>query len=486
MMRFALALALSAACGIHALSEKEAILLALSRHPDIRIQAYALTTDSLRLAAAKSAARPLITLSGENAAEYHPAIREDNGMAATTHQEFSGNLKASASTLLPGGGSVSLSASNGYNRNPDSSRTIHASRLSLLLKQPLLQNAWGLSDAEVGIRVERNNLALSRKQFDAAVEQVLSDVRGNYWDWVLAERQRIIRETDLSYASQELENARTRLKLGVGTEMDTLSSALERLRALDNMVTAQYAERLARLTLLQALGLPDNASEAPADTEVQLAPLPPADSLRARAQRENPKLRLLDATRANLELQLKQSRNRLLPAMDVVAGVNRDADGTRPFTSNRASAFSPAVTDPYAGILFTYDLLSRNARISGRQVNASLQSNAAEREKASNTLALDVENLLAAWQEDSLRLTIRETEVRIAEKNFHQTEESFKLGSVDNLAMTKAKNDLINAYLNRLNAIVGLKKVEISVDRATGTGLRRFQDAAPTATKGTP
>src|SRR3989339_2014169 len=122
------------AVGAGALSEKEAILLALSRHPDIRIQAFSLTRDSLDLALAKSAAGPRVVLSGINAAEYHPAITRDFGAGASTHQEFSGNLSAEASTQFIGGGALRLSAANGYGWNSDSGRTVNASELKLLFE----------------------------------------------------------------------------------------------------------------------------------------------------------------------------------------------------------------------------------------------------------------------------------------------------------------------------------------------------------------
>ena len=71
-------------------------------------------------------------------------------------------------------------------------------------------------------------------------------------------------------------------------------------------------------------------------------------------------------------------------------------------------------------------------------------------------------------------MQIRNRESEIAKKNHEFAQVGYRLGTADYLTLLKAKNDLINSQLSKIQAEVNLKKIEIAVDEATGMVLGRF------------
>jgi len=214
--------------------------------------------------------------------------------------------------------------------------------------------------------------------------------------------------------------------------------------------------------------------EVPKTQPISLSPLPAPADLRQLAETHSLKLATLIHARQKSTLENKKTGNNLLPAVNLEAGVASTRYGSSPFDNDAGSPARPSGTDPYIGIRFTYDLLARKDRMARAQTHLSLESNGIEKEKTLREIDIEVDNFIEAWKLDSARLAIRQTEIAIAEKSYAQAAAGYKIGTVDLLQRTKARNDLINARLNRLQAELNLKELEISIDQAIGKTLSKF------------
>jgi outer membrane protein TolC len=352
--------------------------------------------------------------------------------------------------------------------------TDYTTTASLDFTQPLLKNAWDNADIDYFIKLEQNNAGISKEQFKNDIREIISDIREKYWDWVLAAKTVSIRQTQLQYAENEMSYERTRFIIGEGTEMDTLSAALELLRARENLMTAEYEEKTSRKNLCLELDIPADSLAFSAEPVIALEPLPEPDIILQSAKENSKDLNVLELTRSSLILQEKKESNKLLPSVDLEAGIRNTRYGTQPFYDDNGTSAQPSQFDPYIGIRFTYDILARRERLSKKKTALNLVSSEIEKEQILREIRIDVENFIDAWHRDSARLAIRGKEITIAEKTYAQALEGYKIGTVDNLERLKAKNDLINSKLKLLNAEINLKKLEIAVDNATANTLKRF------------
>ena len=463
------------------ITEHEAVLIAVDKNPSLKIEKISLQKDSLQFQSVKSDAGFQVLVAGTNLVELHPATQTSYTSAAgkveSTEKTLETAITGTISRQIPGGGSLSASLSGNSDKNFDSSDAAYTTTARVALSQPLLKNAWGNSNVDYAIKVGRITLSLSAEQFRQKVLDIVSNVRTAYWDWVLAAQTAAIRSTELAYAANQLDMQRNRFRVGEGTEMDTLSAALEHLRAQENLMNAEYEERSSRESLLLELNAGPLQLQTAEEPEIRLDPIPNTDSLFAIARENSSQLRVLDLTQNSLMLQYKKETNSLLPEVNIETGLNNTTYGTSFFKDDNATSARENIFDPYIGIRFSYDVLARKRRHARASASLSLASNDIDREQEIKQLQIDIRNFIDAWHQDSTKMIIRTAEVAIADKGYLQATEGFKLGTIDNLSLIKAKNDLITARLNLLTSRINLKKLEIAADKATGNTLRRFNIA---------
>ena len=105
-MRTVFIIILACAVWIPALTEQEAVLLALTKNPDIRVKEISLAKDSIVFKTVKSDAGVQILLSGNRLVEFHPGTRETYNGTSSTGQELKGNMDVTVSRHIPGGGNI--------------------------------------------------------------------------------------------------------------------------------------------------------------------------------------------------------------------------------------------------------------------------------------------------------------------------------------------------------------------------------------------
>ena len=124
-------------------SEKEIVLFALEKSPDIRIERLSLNQDSLDFQAAKAAAGPVLLLSGAPMVEWHPATKTiypwHSQDTTLTNKTLNGSLGLYGTTTFPGGTHLSLSLAEELDRNIDLASSLYATTFRATLTQPLLK-----------------------------------------------------------------------------------------------------------------------------------------------------------------------------------------------------------------------------------------------------------------------------------------------------------------------------------------------------------
>lgn len=457
-----------------AFTEAEAVQIALKNNPEIQISTISLSRDSLDLKKVQADAFLQAQVSGDKIIEVHPATLNSYSGADTVIRTIETVFGGTVSHHIPGGGNVSTSIETRGIRDLDSPGSDFVTTSGLSVTQPLLKDAWSNAPIDYQINIEKKNLNISFEKFKDDILDILSRVREAYLDWLSSVHAVEIRKAELVYTQDALDYEKARFQLGEKAEMDTLTAALELLRARENLMSAEYGEKTARKRFSLELGIGTVELPELSDSSIQIGPIPSAGAIMAKVEENNYQLKLLKLTKELLELQSYKHKNDLLPRVDVSAGVQSTQKGSNFFSSNKATPTNPNVIDPWIGITFTYDILARKERYSRKQAELSLQSNEIEKEYFINQQRVAVGEFIDAWAQDSAKLNIRSAEVIIAEKNHNYAVERYQLGEIDNLTKLKAQSDLINTKLNKLFAEVNLKRLEIAVDKATANVFNRF------------
>ncbi len=456
-----------------AFSEKEAVLSALSNSPSLQIKKVLLSTDSLGYRAASAKKKLGASISGNNAVHWQPSKQYEIGDSNFSENIFETNLGATISQPLSGGGELTGSLSHHSISLSDSQSAQHTSSGKVSFSQPLLKDAWSHAPIDYEIKIAAKHLSISKEAFRGQVLTLLSQVREEHLNTINLASQVSIRRLELTYANNTLEYERARFSLGEKAEMDTLSAALETLKAKETLLNANFKLKQARKQLALSLGIPFENLPSVSDTQITLNPIPAAEVIYTKIENAHHELKILDLTLEQLNLQVKKTQNALLPRVDLLGGVEHTQLGKAPFSHNNAP-WGTRTFSPYIGVSFVYDIFSRQHKIN--QAQAKLKSHSTQLEKAFllKQQKVIVDEFIDAWEQDMTRLNIRQAEVKIAEKNHAYAVARYQIGEIDNLAKLKAQSDLINAKLNLLSAKVNLKRLEIAVDKVTSHTLKRF------------
>jgi outer membrane protein TolC len=434
---------------VSAITEREAVQSAIKSSPDAKILTIEAVQDSITYQKAL-ASRSLSLQVGANV-EVKPS----------TSVETDASYTAAANQPVKGGGFVSASTSNSYK-----SDGIDASSISVGVTQPFLKGSFGNGEVDVAIKVASNNIKLSRLKFRDGILAAAAEARNAFWDWVLAGKTVEITLSEMAYADSLKIAAVARFRVGSGTETDTLSASITVLRAYEQNLAAKHRERQAKENLAFILGVGIETLSEP-QTDGLIPKLTVFEQALDSMKKLSYPLAILATTVQNIQISAQKAANNLLPTLDANAGY-------RIISADKASK-----SEPYVGLSLTWDVLAKNARLEKKDYASRLMSSEAEKEKAEKELVFKLKQLYDAWKQDSVSLSIRDAEIVIAEKAYGQLQESFRLGASGSLELERAKNDLINARLNRLSSEISLRKAVIAIDQVSGVVLNRFGVVLP-------
>ena len=170
--------------GVLTLSLDEAIAIALERNLSLVVERYRTTESELRLDQSQGIydIGLLIDFRGFDEAKLQSSQLDGAVVRLTAGSSWDFNL----SRLLPSGGTASIIWNNSWFETNSTFASINPSftvDFDLRFTQPLLRNA-GRQVTETGIRVARNNVEISRENFELQVIGVLQQVEDAYWNLV--------------------------------------------------------------------------------------------------------------------------------------------------------------------------------------------------------------------------------------------------------------------------------------------------------------
>ena len=363
------------------------------------------------------------------------------------------------------------SSSNNAVRNPD-----YGSNVGLLIRQPLLKDAWSTVNlaplARAKVTAERSLFELRSDVLDLILNTEIA-----YWNLVYTRADKALTASSLALAKNLLEENGERERLGLVTSLEVLQAEAEFLNQQEAIIQADRAIEDAQDVLRHVMGQTDFMETISGEILVtslpdRMEPLRPIgdvvkdtviSDVDAKVQE-----RRIEVERINRVLSQDETR----PDLDLTAGVTylgRDQDGNTAYRG----AYNADGHDWTLGLEVRMPWGFRDARARARQAERALESATLQLYSIKQEKALAARN---AWRSASAgfkRIEVTRASVLLNEEAFEQERARYGSGLVPYRSVLEAQRDYDRAKSNYLQSIIEALRATVRLSRVDGTLLAR-------------
>jgi outer membrane protein TolC len=363
------------------------------------------------------------------------------------------------------------SSNNNAARNPD-----YGSNVGLLIRQPLLKDAWSTVNlaplARAKVTADRSLFELRSDVLDLVLNTEIA-----YWNLVYTRADKALTASSLALAENLLEENGERERLGLVTPLEVLQAEAEFLNQQEAIIQADRAIEDAQDVLRHAMGQTDFIQSISGEILVtslpdRMEPLRPIGEV------------VKDTILSDVDAKVQERRveveriNRILaqdetrPDLDLTAGVTylgRDQDGNTAYRG----AYNADGHDWTLGLELRMPLGFRDARARARQAERALESATLQLYNIKQEKALAARK---AWRSASAgfkRIEVTRASVLLNEEAFEQERARYGSGLVPYRSLLEAQRDYDRAKSNYLQSIIETLRAKVRLSRVDGTLLAR-------------
>ncbi len=394
------------------------------------------------------------------------------------------------SQLIPTGGTYRLSWNNDRSaiaggfvvRNPT-----YDANLGLSFNQPLLRN-FGVDVTTRSITMARNTLGIDREVFRGTLINTANDVEQGYLNLIYTRQFVDVVKEALFLARDQARITQIRIDVGASAPLDILQPRVQIATEEEALINAVAAVRNAEDALRALLHLD------PADWDRPIIPVDPVsytpmdvDVTQAvsRALDLRPEMHELQLTEATKRVQYTYARNQVRPQLDLsllyrTAGIAGPALATDPFTgqpTNLPSTTYPTAlrqvvlgTFPTWSVGFTIGVPIRNigARAEAKRAELDLTQSKTEEEQTRQNITVQVRTAARAIDTAAKDILATRAARDAAEKNLDAERKRYENGMTTNFQVLQIQQQLSDARVRELNALVGYNKAVTAYHQAVG------------------
>lgn len=191
------------------------------------------------------------------------------------------------------------------------------------------------------------------------------------------------------------------------------------------------------------------------------------------AMAERPELRRARSNIEQSQVNERVARNRMLPALDLFA--NASVNGTdHSYGSSGSNMLDGEYNSYAAGLSLSYPLQNRSARYRYAQAQTqTAQANESFRDE-SDQITLEVRRAVRGVQTARERIDVTASAVRAEERKVQDERERLDVGAATMFEMLSFQEELANAQVLHLQALVQYNVAAIELERARGTLLKTY------------
>jgi HAE1 family hydrophobic/amphiphilic exporter-1 len=358
--------------------------------------------------------------------------------------------------------------------------------LGFELNQPLLRN-FGIDINRRFITIARNNLGVNHETFRTALMDTAVSVEQAYLNLVYARRAVEVVKESLFLARDQARITQIRIDVGASAPLDILQPRVTIATGEEQLIIAVANVRSAEDQLRALLNL------EPAEWDRPIIPTDPVeyravtiniDDAVRRAYELRPELRQDQFNTDTRRVQYLYARNQTLPDLDFdlnyglsgVAGTELERDPiTGAVTRNRigygrglSNIFEGDFPAWTVGFNVGVPITNIGARAEARRAELDYRQSRLTQEQTRQTIAIDVRQ--AARDVDTASRTIVATRAArdAAERNVEAERRRYENGMTTNFQVLEVQQQLSDARVRELQALVGYNQAVARYHRAVG------------------
>ncbi|HSY58627.1 MAG TPA: TolC family protein [Terriglobales bacterium] len=401
------------------------------------------------------------------------------------------------------------------------------------IQQPLL-NGFGILPNTRYIIEAKNTLKVAASQFAQQVIATVSAVQTDYWELVFARENVKVEEAAVAVSNKLYGDNKKQLEIGTMAPLDVLTAESELATDTQNLIVAQTNMLQQETVLLNAI---TRDPLAPSLRNIEVVPttgigspnitenLPLMDAVNE-AWQKRPEIFQADLNLKNAEVEVKATRNSLLPTLNLVGqysatglagnevvtnatqtgfqadpnspivGANNlpfnvgnpGAPGVPAFvgipvfnttTNLQKSGLNTALDQMIhsnfptysAGLNLIVPIRNRSAQADSARAQIDKRQQELQYRQLQNTIFVNVRNAQIALQQDRAQVAAAEKARILAQQTLDAEQKKYQLGSSTSYQVVLRSRDLTTAQGNELRAKINLIEAAVNFDQAVGRTL---------------
>lgn len=373
-----------------------------------------------------------------------------------------GGLKASESRVgqARAGYYPQVSASAEYDRSSvggTSSRAAGTIYDNYATGVSVSQTLFDFSKTSTQVKIQSLGADSSRADLEQAMNQIAYDVKKAYYGLLQARRLRDANAEAVGSYRQHLAQAKKFFEVGLKPKFDVTKAEVDLSNARLNLLKAENAMNLARLTLGNTMGLPGAPTFEISDN-LAFQPYPASlDEALKKGEERRPDLRSVRSKREAAESSVDLAKKGYFPVLTGSAGYGWSGEN---FPLDRGWNVGATLSVPlFSGLSTKYQTDEARANLEVLKANEDLVRQAVQ---------LEIQQALLNLQEARDRIAVAELEVRQAAENLDLARGRYGAGVGSPIEVTDALLADINAKTAHTTALYDYRLAQASLEKATG------------------
>jgi len=406
------------------------------------------------------------------------------------------------------------------------------STLTLTVTQPLL-NGFGLLPNTRFIIEAKNTLKIANSQFAQQVISTVSQVATDYWELVYARENVKVEEAAVAVSTKLYGDNKKQLEIGTMAPLDVLTAESQLATDQQNLIVAETNKLQQETILLVAITKNPLAANLNGVELVPTTPIGIPDVIEnislqdavTEAWQKRPEILQADLSLKNAGIEVKATRNSLLPSLNLFGQYSATGLGGNLVTSTQTpTAFAAETAAPIvdingnpisinpppgvlgfvgtpiafntltttkpgglsdaldamihsnfptyaAGVNLTLPIRNRSAQSDNARALLDERQLEVQYRSTQNAIVLVVRNALIALQQDRAQVAAAAKARELAQQTLDAEQKKYQLGSSTSYNVVLRARDLTAAQGTELRAKANLEEAVVNFDQAMGRTL---------------
>jgi outer membrane protein len=396
---------------------------------------------------------------------------------STLSQTFT-NVNGGVSQLLPWGSNVS--AFWGGNRNTTSATSssynpITGGSLQFSFAQPLLRNL-AIDSARQNLQISKVNRQMSDIQLRQVVVGTIRSVKFAYWNLVGARSNLEVAQQSLDLSRQTLKDNQTRVEVGTMAPIDIVQAQAEVASNEEQVIVAQANVQQAEDALRTVIFDPQSPNfwnqrleptDAPTLSTAQIDP----DAAVKAALDKRADLRQAAKVMEESQINIKYTKNQLLPAVNASVGYSTSATGglqlqrdpqTLQILNTFPHSYGGVLGDVFGatypswnvGVSVSYPIGMNNAKAGLARAQLQYRESELQVRQLQMTVAQQVRDVVRRVNTNLKRIDATRAARELSERKLEAEQKKFAVGLSTSFQVVQAQRDLSTARYNEVTAVL--------------------------------